>query len=703
MSEKPESETQSQPQGEEKSAAASRKPKALSFDDVMKQASAPPPPPSPKAAPPAPAPAAEKKSAQPTFEEIMAGVQAPGENGQAARPPETRKSRPPRPREERKMPIVERKPTLGADAPAAAGPTPQGDDPANAQADAAGAAPAGATPPQPAAGRPPRAPKYPPRTSRTVSDATGPGDDAAQSPRPPAREPQPLAESVYAQPGADEESGDFGALFAEAQKQREGQKGGRLKPGQRVSAKIAHLGAEVAFLDLGGKGEAIIDLGELRNDKGEMLAHVGETVDGYVLSLAEGQVVLTRSVPKGAGREALQQAMDAKVPVEGTVTAHNKGGLEVDLGGTRAFLPASQVDIRFHEDLGTFVGQKLQFRVMEVRGGNAILSRRALLEEERSVKAAELRKTLEVGATLEGVITSVRDFGAFVDLGGMEGLIHVSELSHARVAHAQDAVKQGQNVRVQVLRMEKDEKGQQRIALSLRALEQDPWDAARPQLQEGQTLTGKVVRLQPFGAFVELFPGVDGLVHVSALANKHVQHPREVVKEGESIEVQIDSIDDAQRRVSLRRVLDGAAVGSSNAAPTERERKGPGGAGAGAAPRAKRSNVGDVVDATVDRCEAYGVFVKWEGGKGLVPNPELGTPRGSDNKKVMPVGTTFKAQILELDEKGRYRLSKTAAEHAADRVDYDAYRKSQPPKGKGFGTLGDLLRSKLEQSASDEE
>ena len=698
MSEKHESESQSQKQEEERAAAA-RKPKALSFDDVMKQASAPPPPPpAPKTVAPPPAP--EKKSAQPTFEEIMAAVQAPAEGAAAARPPEARKSRPPRARDDRKMPVVVRKPTLGGEAQAGDG-TAAGAAGADATTDGAqpGAAPEG---------RPQRTPKYPPRRSSATPDADG--AQQAETPRPPRREPQPLAESVYAQPGADEESGDFGALFAEAQKQRQaqqsagGSKGGKLKPGQRVSAKIAHLGAEVAFLDLGGKGEAIIDLGELRNDKGDLVAQVGEMVDGYVLSLAEGQVVLTRSVPKGAGREALQQALDAKVPVEGIVTAHNKGGLEVDLGGTRAFLPASQVDIRFHEDLGTFVGQKLQFLVMELRGGNAILSRRALLEEERKGKAAELRKTLEVGATLEGTVTGVRDFGAFVDLGGLEGLIHVSELSHARVAHAQDAVKQGQKVRVQVLRIEQDEKGQQRIALSLRALEQDPWDAARQQLQEGQTLTGKVVRLQPFGAFVELFPGVDGLIHVSALANKHVQHPREVVKEGESIEVQIDSIDDAQRRVSLRRVLDGAPVGSSNAAPAEpRERKGPASGAPGAAPRARRSNVGDVVDATVDRCELYGVFVRWEGGKGLVPNPELGTPRGADNKKVMPIGTTFKAQILEIDDKGRYRLSKTAAEHAADRVDYDAYRKSQPPKGKGFGTLGDLLRARLEQSAADDE
>jgi len=351
-------------------------------------------------------------------------------------------------------------------------------------------------------------------------------------------------------------------------------------------------------------------------------------------------------------------------------------------------VPTSQIDVRFVEDLAQFVGQKLKFRVTELRGGNAILSRRALLEEERAVQAKELRSRLEVGAQLDGVITSVRDFGAFVDLGGVEGLVHVSELSHTRVAHAQDAVKQGQKVKVQVLRIEKDEKGQERIGLSLRALEQDPWDAARAQIKEGQRLNGKVMRLQPFGAFVELFPGVDGLVHVSALADRHIQHPREVVKEGETILVQVESIDDTSRRISLRKVSENEPE-TKPAAAHEKP---------AAASGAKKVKVGDSVDATVDRCEAYGVFVFWDGGKGLIPNSELGTPRGSDNKKTLPVGTKVKAQIVEIDERGRYRLSRTSAERAVEGSDYRDYQREMNRKlapGKGFGTLGDLLRAKL--------
>jgi small subunit ribosomal protein S1 len=573
------------------------------------------------------APPAPKKSAQPTFEEILAAAAQPASEKPSA--PE-RKSRPPRQKEERKMPIVVRKPTLGA-APSAE-PSP------------AAAQPAESAPPKPA-------------------------DDPG---------------SVFSQP-SPEESADFGALFAESEQQ----KPGKLRVGQKLSARVAHLGGEVAFLDLGGKGEGIIDLRELRNDTGDLLVQVGESIEGYVLSLSEGNVVVTRSVPKGAGREVVQQALDSRIPIEGLITGQNKGGLEVDLGGLRGFVPASQVDLRFVEDQSQFVGQRLRFRVTEIRGGNAILSRRALLEEERAAQAAELRKSLEVGAQIEGTVTSVRDFGAFIDLGGLEGLVHVSELSHMRVAHAQDVVKPGQRVKVQVLRIERDERGHEKIALSLRALEQDPWNAARPQLKEGTRLQGKVARLQPFGAFVELFPGVDGLVHVSALSDRHLQHPREVVKEGESIWVQVESIDDAQRRVALRRISEDEAQAPEAAKPEKQ----------------KRAHVGDVVDATVDKCEAFGVFVHWDGGKGLVPNPELGTPRGSDNKKTVPPGTQFKAQIIEIDDRGRYRLSRTAAQRAEGVSDYREYQRQmnkKMPPGKGFGTLGDLLRAKLEQQSEDE-
>src|SRR5438309_9482059 len=536
-------------------ARMTEKPKPPSFDDIMTAASRPPEPVrkevrKPVAAP-APAEVKPRKPSAPTFAEIIGSVELRPED-RAPRPPPRGKRK-----EERKAPVVVRKPQLGKVEEQTVRP------------------PAGA--------------------AQEQERAQHPHEHAAMA-------EQPVPESSYAQPGADE-SADFGALLAESEKTPRKQE--KLRLGQKVAARVAHVGAEIAYLDLGGKGEAIIDLRELRNEKGELVAHAGDTVDAYVLSIADGTPVMTRAVPKGAGREMLQQALESKVPVEGTVTAHNKGGLEVDLGGLRAFCPASQIDVRFVEDPAQFVGQKLKFRVMEIRGGNAILSRRALLEEERAAQAAEVRKKLEVGAVLDGTITSVRDFGAFVDVGGLEGLVHVSELSHQRVAHAQDGVKAGQKVRVQVLRVEKDEKGHDRIALSLRALEQDPWDAARPQLKEGARLQGKVARLQPFGAFVELFPGVDGLVHVSALADRHIQHPREVVKEGETIWVQVESVDDASRRVALRKITEEEAQSSEPVPRPERhtdrgERSERGERGerpsSDKAPAGKRVRVGDMVD-----------------------------------------------------------------------------------------------------------
>jgi small subunit ribosomal protein S1 len=655
-----------------------------SFDDVMRAASAPPPTKNAVVVKRA-QPVSQPAKAQPSFEEIMAGVTVSPEQAQAAtatsippsasQPPQ--QSRPPRPqrkeKDARRMPLVVRKPALPR--PGEAAPRAESSEGAGAE-------------------------------SQEKAD----GSPAGLAASAPAGAPQPLAESVYAQPSA-EETADFAALFAEQQSQQPRHE--RLRPGAKVKAKVAHLGAEVAFLDMGGKGEGIIDLRELRDEKGSLTVSEGGEIDGYVLSMGEGTVVITRSVPKGAGREVLQEALQSRLPVEGTVVAVNKGGLEIDLGGLRAFCPASQIDVRFVDDTSSFVGQKLKFLVQEIRGGNAILSRRAILEDERKEQAVELRKKLEVGAVLEGTVTSVRDFGAFVDLGGLEGLVHVSELSHARVAHAQDLVKPGQRVRVQVLRIDapgKDAKGvlhkEERVALSLRALEQDPWDAARPQLEEGKKLQGKVARLQPFGAFVELFPGVDGLVHVSALSSRHVSHPREVVKEGETIWVQIESVDDGSKRVALRRITEEEAQ-SPDPVPApqrgrERERVDKTERGEGA-PRGPRAKVGDMVDAKVERVEPFGVFVVWAAGKGLVPNAELGTPRGSDNKKTTPVGTEFKAQIIEVDDRGRFRLSRTSAERAADRADYERYQRANKPAGKGLGTLGDLIRAKMQQRALDDE
>ncbi len=488
-------------------------------------------------------------------------------------------------------------------------------------------------------------------------------------------------------PPAEDE--DFAALFAASG--ADGQSVRRFEVGEKVSGQIVQMTGERAFLDLGGKGEGMIELSELKDKDGNVTHAVGDTVEAYVLKTGGG-IVLTRAIPKGAQRDFILQAKESGIPVEGTVTAVNKGGFEIDLGsGMRAFCPVSQIDDRYVEDPTAFVGQRLAFRVSEVKERDIVLSRRALLAEEKAARAAALRDSIVPGACMDGVVTSVRDFGAFVDLGGIEGLVHVSELSFGRVASAADVLSVGQKVRVEVLRVEPPkagDKGSGRISLSMKSLMDDPWETAAAAMSEGDRVQGKVVRLQPFGAFVELAPGVDGLIHISALgADRRIAHPKEVVSEGETVDCIIEDIDREARRIALRRLTGDENPDVSPAAGGAEEAD-----SASTAADAVSLAVGDSVDVTVDKVEPFGLFVTFQGGRGLIPAAETGTPRGTDLRKAFPVGTTFRAELLERDGQGRLRLSKTAAEKSEERREVERYLKAENASAKkGFGTFADLF------------
>jgi small subunit ribosomal protein S1 len=235
-----------------------------------------------------------------------------------------------------------------------------------------------------------------------------------------------------------------------------------------------------------------------------------------------------------------------------------KGGLSVDVAGVRGFCPASQIDNRFVDDLTKFVGQKLTFRVSRYEARNLVLSRRALIEEEQEKKAGETRKKLVPGAVLRGKVVGFKPFGAFVDLGGIEGMLHVSELGFSRVDKPEDVLSLGQELDVAVLKIEPGEtdregkKQHDRISLSLKALASDPWRDATAGLGEGTRVKGTITRLQPFGAFVEIAPGVEGLLHISELgAGRRINHPKEVVSIGQAIEATVLSVDTEKRRLSL--------------------------------------------------------------------------------------------------------------------------------------------------------
>ncbi|MBK9516502.1 MAG: S1 RNA-binding domain-containing protein [Anaeromyxobacter sp.] len=449
--------------------------------------------------------------------------------------------------------------------------------------------------------RGPRGERDKPRFPKFDHDAGQPGQSSA--PGLPAGEPPPAPEAAVADEGsfADLLAGAAGA----SQKRR------RFQAGEKVAGKIIQIGQETTFLDLGsGLADGMIETIELQDAEGTVTSRVGDILDAVVVKGGDRgvQVSIGRAsaTSRDHAREAVIEAAHTGLPVEGLVKAVNKGGLEVEVQGVRAFCPMSHIDVRFVGDATTLIGQKLQFRVTKADDRDVVLSRRVLLEAERAEKAALTRQRLQAGAVFEGTVTSVQDYGAFVDLGGVEGLVHVSELAWDRVSKPQDLLKSGDAVTVTVLRIDEDPKKGERIALSVKAL------TPRPE-------------------------------------------PKPVAP--------------------------GAERPARPAPPPP--------------PKA-----GDVVEAAVDKIESFGLFVKFAGGRGLVPASETGTPHGTDLRRAFKAGDAFPALVLQIDEQGRFRLSKTGAVDAAERADARAYMETQKPKGggKGFGTLGDLLKAKLGKS-----
>jgi small subunit ribosomal protein S1 len=370
---------------------------------------------------------------------------------------------------------------------------------------------------------------------------------------------QPDGTAIQDRSMAASDDEDFATLLAASEEKRTRER--RLAVGDVVRGRVIAVGATAAFVAVGGKAEATIELGEFRDPStGEVHLRQGDEIEATVVDdgTRSGSIVLKRVAGRGGHVPGeLEQAFAHRIAIEGLVTGENKGGYEVQIGSVRAFCPGSQIDRRRTEG-ARYVGQRLRFRItkLEAGGRNLVVSRRQLLEEEASAQAATTWNQLRVGAVVAGPVTSLRDFGAFVDLGGVEGLIHVSELAYGRAAHPSEVLQVGQRVETQVVKLEPDPAGGRgRIGLSLRALAPDPWTTVAERFPVGASVRGTVRRLEQFGAFVELAPGLDGLVHVSRLAlDRRVSHPRQIVAVGDSVEVTVVEIDADKRRIGLSMV-----------------------------------------------------------------------------------------------------------------------------------------------------
>ncbi len=328
--------------------------------------------------------------------------------------------------------------------------------------------------------------------------------------------------------------------------------GPTLRAGKRLKVTIVQVGEKDSFVDFGGRSEGTIATSELKDEKGELKYNVGDEINAVVRKVDNTPVFTLgrRRIPANLGK--VKEAFENQVPLEGKVKSTNKGGFEIDLHGVRAFCPFSQIQLGYCDHPEEYVGQKLPFLVITFeRGGrNIVLSRRKLLQEESKAAMGDTLEKLEEGAVFEGVVRRLQPYGAFVDIGGIDGLVHVSEISHGRVLNPQDVLKVGDKVHVKVIKLE-GEGNKRRISLSMKELEDDPWEKIEDHFVPGASVPGKVVRLTDFGAFVELEKGVDGLIHISEISTERIQHPSEKLQKGQEVEVRVLKVDPQQRRISL--------------------------------------------------------------------------------------------------------------------------------------------------------
>jgi small subunit ribosomal protein S1 len=351
-----------------------------------------------------------------------------------------------------------------------------------------------------------------------------------------------------------EQEEDFAAMFEASVKTRQ------FDRGQTIEGTIVAFGPKVAFVDVGGKGEAEIDIEELKDADGDVDVSIGDRIQAMVVSTSGGIVLTRRGVRNAATQRELEDAFQAGLAVEGRVEKAVKGGYEVRIARERAFCPLSQIDIVRTADPAVHEGKVYAFRVIEYKDGgkNVVVSRRKHLEDQQRAAAADVRKTIVPGAVLTGRVVSVPAFGAFVELGGgIQGLLHVSDMGWSRVTTPSEIVAPGDQITVKVLRVDDTT---QKISLGLKQLLDDPWTTVATTYEVGQVRMGRVTRVADFGAFVELEPGIEGLAHVSTFApTGRTREWAKSVPVGLTGAFEILTIDAAQKRIGVGLVDEGSS------------------------------------------------------------------------------------------------------------------------------------------------
>lgn len=466
---------------------------------------------------------------------------------------------------------------------------------------------------------------------------------------------------------------DFAALFEASQKTAK-----QFEKGQLVEGTIVSIGPKVALVNIGAKSEAAIEVAELKDDDGDIEVAVGDRIQARVVGTGGGLQLSRRGVRSAATQRELEDAYASGLAVEGRVERTVKGGYEVRVARERAFCPFSQIDTARTADPEGHVGRTYAFRIIEFKDGgrNLVVSRRAVLAEEEQAAAEAVRGSIVPGAVLPGRVTSVLDFGAFVDLGGgIQGLLHVSEMSWSRLPSASAMVAVGDQLTVKVLRVDE---ATGKISLGLKQLQDDPWTAVATHYAVGQVHQGRITRIADFGAFVELAPGVEALAHVSTFPpTGRTGGWAKAIAAGQSGAFEILSLDLTQKRIGVAMVEEGsarAAAAQSAIVP------------------------GALVTGKVERHEKFGIFVYLAPGRtALLPFAETGVDRDGDMLKAFPPGSDVQVVVLEADaDLRRIRVSRKAVAEQQERAEIREYaERQQGAAAPSLGTLADKLRGAL--------
>jgi len=423
----------------------------------------------------------------------------------------------------------------------------------------------------------------------------------------------------------EERMEDFGRLLEESL--------GGPEEGSVAKGRVVDITNDYAVIDIGYKSEGLVPLSEFRGEDGQVSVQKGDEVEVLVERLedADGMVVLSKDkADKIRIWDEISKAAERGDVVEGKIVARIKGGLSVDIG-VRAFLPGSQVALRPVRQLEKLIGETYQFKIIKFnrRRGNIVLSRRVLLEEERAKLREKTLQVLEEGVVMKGVVKNITDYGAFVDLGGIDGLLHVTDMSWGRVNHPSEVVNIGDEVEVKILSFDRE---RERVSLGIKQLSPDPWESADERYPIGSRIQGRVVSLADYGAFVELEPGIEGLVHVSEMSwTKRINHPSEVVKVGEQVEVMVLNVDMNRRRISL---------GMKQCQPNPWDLL------------EERYPVGAVVRGRIRNITDFGIFVGVdEGIDGLIHVSDISwTKRVGHPATLYNVGDEVEAVVLHIDK-----------------------------------------------------